>query len=47
MARKARQLGLISLEELLEVETDPLINKGLELLVIGVAVTQESLTLSS
>lgn len=36
MARKARQLGLLSLEDHLEVETNPLISKGLELLVIGV-----------
>ncbi|WP_298627940.1 flagellar motor protein [uncultured Legionella sp.] len=36
MSRKARQLGLLSLEDHLEVETNPLINKGLELLVIGV-----------
>ena len=36
LAKKARQLGLLSLEEHLEVETDPLIYKGLELLVIGV-----------
>ncbi|BCA95854.1 flagellar motor protein [Legionella antarctica] len=35
-AKKARQLGLLSLEEYLEVEKNPLINKGLELLVIGV-----------
>lgn len=36
LSRKARQLGLLSLEDHLEVEQDPLINKGLELLVIGV-----------
>lgn len=36
LARKARQLGLLSLEDHLEVEKTPLINKGLELLVIGV-----------
>jgi chemotaxis protein MotA len=36
LARKARQLGLLSLEDHLEVEKNPLINKGLELLVIGV-----------
>ncbi|RUR18874.1 flagellar motor protein [Legionella sp. km535] len=36
MARKARQLGLLSLEDHLDVETNPLISKGLELLVIGV-----------
>lgn len=36
LARKARQLGLLSLEDHLEIETNPLINKGLELLVIGV-----------
>lgn len=36
LARKARQLGLLSLEDHLEIEKNPLINKGLELLVIGV-----------
>lgn len=36
LARKARQMGLLSLEDHLETETNPLINKGLELLVIGV-----------
>lgn len=36
LARRARQLGLLSLEEHLETESNPLINKGLELLVIGV-----------
>lgn len=36
LAKKARQMGLLSLEEHLEVETNPLIYKGLELLVIGV-----------
>lgn len=36
LARKSRQLGLLSLEEHLEKETNPLIAKGLELLVIGV-----------
>lgn len=36
LARKARQLGLLSLEDQLDVETNPLIHKGLELLVIGV-----------
>ncbi len=36
LARKARQMGLLSLEDHLEVEKNPLINKGLELLVIGV-----------
>lgn len=36
LARKARQLGLLSLEDHLEVETNPLISKGLELLVLGV-----------
>ena len=36
LARRARQLGLLSLEDHLEVEKNPLINKGLELLVIGV-----------
>lgn len=39
LARKARQLGLLSLEDHLEVETNPIINKGLELLVIGVDKT--------
>ncbi len=36
LAKKARQLGLLSLEDHLEVETNPIIYKGLELLVIGV-----------
>lgn len=36
LARKARQLGLLSLEDHLEIETNPLISKGLELLVLGV-----------
>jgi chemotaxis protein MotA len=36
LAKKARQMGLLSLEEHLDVETNPLIYKGLELLVIGV-----------
>ncbi len=36
LARKARQLGMLSLEDHLETEKNPLINKGLELLVIGV-----------
>jgi chemotaxis protein MotA len=36
LARRARQLGLLSLEEHIETEKNPLINKGLELLVIGV-----------
>lgn len=36
LARKARQLGMLSLEDHLEIEKTPLINKGLELLVIGV-----------
>jgi chemotaxis protein MotA len=36
LAKKARQMGLLSLEEHLELETNPLIYKGLELLVIGV-----------
>lgn len=36
LSKKARQMGLLSLEEHLEVETNPLIYKGLELLVIGV-----------
>lgn len=36
LTRKARQLGLLSLEKHLETETTPLIAKGLELLVMGV-----------
>lgn len=36
LARKARQLGLLSLEQHLESEKNPLIAKGLELLVMGV-----------
>jgi chemotaxis protein MotA len=36
LAKKARQMGLLSLEEHLDVETNPLIHKGLDLLVIGV-----------
>jgi len=36
LARKARQMGLLSLEDQIDVETNPLISKGLELLVIGV-----------
>lgn len=36
LAKKARQMGLISLEKHLDVETNPLIYKGLELLVVGV-----------
>lgn len=36
LAKKARQMGLLSLEDHLEIETNPIINKGLELLVIGV-----------
>lgn len=36
LARKARQFGLLSLENHLELEESPLIMKGLELLVIGV-----------
>lgn len=36
LSKKSRQMGLLSLEEHLEVETNPLIYKGLELLVIGV-----------
>lgn len=36
LAKKARQMGLLSLEEHLDVETNPLIYKGLELLVVGV-----------
>ena len=36
LARKSRQLGFLALEDHLDSETNPLINKGLELLVIGV-----------
>ena len=36
LARKARQMGMLSLENHLETEKSPLLNKGLELLVIGV-----------
>lgn len=36
LSKRARQLGLLSLEEHLEVETNPIVYKGLELLVIGV-----------
>lgn len=36
LSKKARQMGLLSLEAHLEVETNPLIYKGLELLVMGV-----------
>ncbi len=36
LARKARQLGLLSLEDHLDVEKNPIVNKGLELLVLGV-----------
>lgn len=36
LAKRARQLGLLSLEEQLDHETNHLIHKGLELLVIGV-----------
>lgn len=36
LSRVARQHGLLSLEELLEKEENPLIYKGLELLVMGV-----------
>lgn len=36
LAKKARQMGLLSLEDHLEVEENPLIYKGLELLIIGV-----------
>lgn len=36
LARKARQMGMLSLENHLETEKTPLVNKGLELLVIGV-----------
>lgn len=36
LSKKARQLGLLSLENQLEQEKNPLIHKGLELLVTGV-----------
>ncbi|ARG97959.1 flagellar motor protein [Legionella micdadei] len=36
MARKSRQFGLLSLEEHLEREKNPLMRQGLELLVVGV-----------
>lgn len=36
LARTARQHGLLSLEDRLEVEKNPLLNRGLELLVMGV-----------
>lgn len=36
LARKARQFGLLSLEEHLERENNPLMRQGLELLVVGV-----------
>jgi chemotaxis protein MotA len=36
LSRKARQMGLLCLEEHLEIESNPLIYKGLELLLIGV-----------
>lgn len=36
LARRARQFGLLSLEQHLEIEDDPLFAKGLELLVMGV-----------
>lgn len=36
LARRARQLGLLSLEDHLEIEKNPIVNKGLELLVLGV-----------
>lgn len=36
LARKARQFGLLSLEEHLEREKNPLMRQGLELLVVGV-----------
>ncbi|MGL6030372.1 MAG: flagellar motor protein [Legionella sp.] len=36
LSKRARQLGLLSLEDHLEVEKNPLLHKGLELLVIGV-----------
>lgn len=36
LSRKSRQLGLLSLEDQLSKETNPLIYKGLELLIIGV-----------
>lgn len=36
LARRARQFGLLSLEEAMEKEENPLFQQGLELLVIGV-----------
>ncbi|HRD70876.1 MAG: flagellar motor protein [Legionella sp.] len=39
LSKKARQMGLLSLEDHLEVEKNPLISKGLELLVLGVDKT--------
>lgn len=36
LARRSRQQGLLSLEDHMERETNPLLKKGLELLVIGV-----------
>ncbi len=36
LAKRARQYGLLSLEQHLEVETNPLFAKGLELLVMGI-----------
>lgn len=36
LAKRARQMGLLSLEDHLEIETNPLLSKGLELLVLGV-----------
>ncbi len=35
LARKSRQYGLLSLEDQIETEANPLMKKGLELLVIG------------
>lgn len=35
-ARKSRQMGLFSLENNIEIESNPLLIKGLELLVVGV-----------
>jgi chemotaxis protein MotA len=36
LAKKARQLGLLSLESHLDIEKNPVLYKGLELLVVGV-----------
>lgn len=36
LARKARQYGLLSLEDFMEQEKNPLLRQGLELLIIGV-----------